>query len=30
LNNTSDPDTALVGEMLFYNMNNISFPYHLQ
>jgi len=30
LNNTSEPDTALVGEMLFYNPDNISFPYHLQ
>jgi len=30
LNNTSGSDTALVDEMLFYNMNNISFPYRLQ
>jgi len=30
LNNTSGSDTALVDEMLFYNMNNISTPYHLQ
>jgi len=30
LNNTSASDTALVDKMLFYNMNNISFPYRLQ
>jgi len=30
LNNISGSDTALVDGMLFYNMNNISFPYHLQ
>jgi hypothetical protein len=30
MNNTSVPDSALVGEMLFYNPDNISFPYHLQ
>jgi hypothetical protein len=30
LNNTSGSDTAPVDEMLFYNMNNISTPYHLQ
>jgi hypothetical protein len=29
LNNISDWDTALVGEMILHNPNNISFPCHL-